>query len=166
MSQAEILDMKTQTYIGWAVTDKEFEAMRKKKLSSSLLISIRWVIVLQAAIQFVPSSPERCTTLIVLNDILWQVGALQTSLFAAWRVFALWDRRGRYTLSLLVFTFGVLPIATNTVRILTHTRSSQHKLIVGLFSIFSSALIWDTRAHHYLYVRRFYAFRAVWGRCA
>lgn len=32
--------------------------MRKKKLATFLLISIRWVIVLHAVMQFVPNTPD------------------------------------------------------------------------------------------------------------
>ncbi|EKM50256.1 uncharacterized protein PHACADRAFT_201098 [Phanerochaete carnosa HHB-10118-sp] len=54
-----------------------------------------------------------CSPLQILNWVLDLIGFVQTALFSALRVFAIWDRS--YAWSLVVFALSMVPFATNLV---------------------------------------------------
>ncbi|GJE88910.1 hypothetical protein PsYK624_049980 [Phanerochaete sordida] len=114
--------MLVQEYIGVALTclvvyeyiitfGQEVETVwrRKMNVTSLLIVTTRWVLVLIQITLWLASWPKPD---IVINDLLVALGYLQIALFSALRAFALSSRS--YVIFTVVFMFGLVPVWTDT----------------------------------------------------
>ncbi|EKM57644.1 uncharacterized protein PHACADRAFT_251381 [Phanerochaete carnosa HHB-10118-sp] len=112
--------------------DNEVKVVWKRPITASavLLGSVRWCVLLSIAVQLLPSTPNTCPPLEILTWILILIGFVQTALFSALRVFAVWDRS--HVWSLVVFALSMVPFATNLFKATQSTFSSVGDSIVGM----------------------------------
>ncbi|EKM57653.1 uncharacterized protein PHACADRAFT_251412 [Phanerochaete carnosa HHB-10118-sp] len=82
-----------------------------------LLGSVRWCVLVSIILQLVPYTPKNmtnsCTPIGVLSEILILIGFVQTAIFAALRVYAIWSKS--YVWSLPVFVLSMAPFVTNLI---------------------------------------------------
>lgn len=84
---------------------------RKMNATSLLLISVRWAMLFNAILMHIPAKASTCQGVAILTTIPVLIGFVQTALFSALRVFAIWNRS--YFWALLVLVLGLAPFITN-----------------------------------------------------
>lgn len=87
-------------------------------LTSLLLVSTRWALLLSQLISWLPTLPESCSPLGITGNILILIGFVQVAVFSALRVYATWNRN--ITLAIIVLALGLVPFGTNLVGVI-HT---------------------------------------------
>lgn len=130
-------ELLNASYVQFAVTalvvydhfitmGSEINAVWKRQLTvtSALLLSVRYCLLLQAAIPHLATNAMSCNPLMKLSDTLAIIGMLQLSIFSSLRVTALC--RGRYSLPAVVFVLGMAPVGT-----LSFVMAHSHSVLLG-----------------------------------
>lgn len=86
---------------------------RPVTVSSVLLGSVRWCMLLTAVLGLPPATPKDCPSVTLLDFALNIVGFAQTAVFSALRIFAVSNRN--YLLSAIVLALSCVPVVTNTM---------------------------------------------------
>ncbi|EKM57660.1 uncharacterized protein PHACADRAFT_251424 [Phanerochaete carnosa HHB-10118-sp] len=86
---------------------------RPVTVSAVLLGSLRWCMVLTIILQLIPETPNACAPLNILGYVFLLIGFLQTAVFSALRVFAIWNRS--YLWSLIVFALSMVSFVMNLI---------------------------------------------------
>ncbi|KIP02559.1 hypothetical protein PHLGIDRAFT_26538 [Phlebiopsis gigantea 11061_1 CR5-6] len=84
---------------------------RKFNATSCLLVTTRWVMLLNQIFTWIPGTPNVCGGTEITSAVFLTVAVVQIALFSALRVFALWDRN--YVLSAIVFLLSFVPVGAD-----------------------------------------------------
>lgn len=84
---------------------------RRFSVVSLLIVSTRWVLLFEAATVILPNGYMSCTVISWMNEAPILVGFVQTAIFSALRICALWNRN--YTLFTIVLVLSLAPVLTN-----------------------------------------------------
>ncbi|GJE85080.1 hypothetical protein PsYK624_011570 [Phanerochaete sordida] len=98
---------------------------RRPTVSAALFLSIRYCLLLQAAIPHVGAGAESCNVLMKLSEALAIVGMLQVAIFSALRTSVLFPRLN-YIIFAVVFVLGAVPVAT-----LSFVLAHSHAVLLG-----------------------------------
>ncbi|GJE98321.1 hypothetical protein PsYK624_145480 [Phanerochaete sordida] len=91
--------------------------VRKPSATTFLLVSTRWVMLLNQLanwIPYVPTSAASCKAIDAAISTLYFIAILQVALFSSVRIYALWqDTRFAWVYLSFIFVLSCVPIATN-----------------------------------------------------
>ncbi|KIP06490.1 hypothetical protein PHLGIDRAFT_106964 [Phlebiopsis gigantea 11061_1 CR5-6] len=93
--------------------NQEIETVWKRKftVTSLLLVTTRWTMIINQVFLWLPPTPAGCYPTDIVTGVILVVGFIQSALFSALRIFALWNRS--YVLFTIIFILGLVPIGTD-----------------------------------------------------
>lgn len=123
-----VREIRAQSYADVAMTaivafeylitfDQEVECVWKRKFSATsvLLLTTRWVMIVNQSIVWMPATPvTNCITTYAPSTLFYLLSLAQIALFAGFRVYALWyNWKYKFVLLAVVLALGFVPVATN-----------------------------------------------------
>ncbi|GJE98348.1 hypothetical protein PsYK624_145760 [Phanerochaete sordida] len=126
--QAGLLGLVAYEYVITFSQEVEYVWQKPLSVTSVLLLSTRWVMVVFQALWVTPTGVASCRRLEPVSQLLLFASWAQIAVFSGLRVYALWhDSRLRYILLVVVILLGCIPIATNSVLRLVARASAIHR---------------------------------------